>query len=213
MAERLTHNEVQVKQNIIAAFAEMGISEDELKTYSPENVVSIIKGLGIDVLKAASSNVGIGESVIPKNAQMLTPDEMAKWVKMTRVAIARAEKRGRILTEVDRLWHWDTERREAHYGDDPIARLCTMNNYLWYYFRLAKKRGERLSGEQVAHLKDNMEAFGQFFVKEVSGQSSGVATLFSDVHVAAEGMQERKNFDTMFNYLLSLFEDAEPSCS
>jgi len=176
----------------------MGVSEEELQGWTPESIYNIAKAFNLG---------GVSEAPKVKKSAPLTATDIQGRIRRTKIAIARSQKRGETPTIRQRLCYWDEERAAACQGNDPLAQECSMNNYLWYFWQLAKKRGEQLSGRQIAHLKRTKEAFAQFFVPEVSGVPPVNVCLFSPVHVAPAGTQERKNFEQVFEYLLKQLQN------
>jgi len=88
----------------------------------------------------------------PSDVTPLTAREATDMIRISTLLKAAKAKRGTELTERERIFIWDKERRAACLGCDPVARRCSMDDYLWAAYRHCKQRGTHLSVNACWHI-------------------------------------------------------------
>lgn len=143
----------------------------------------------------------------PKRSHgVLTAKQVSDRVKISSVMVARAQKHGKELGKRERLWLWDKERAAACLGHDVLACQCSMDDYLWFYWRLAQDRGKVLGPRLIERIQEIKSVFAQFFCKEVSGTRQESACLFDVVETPPDGSLEIEKWEMVFDYLRQKLE-------
>ncbi|MBN2209417.1 MAG: hypothetical protein JW759_08995 [Candidatus Coatesbacteria bacterium] len=133
-------------------------------------------------------------------------------VEMSGLLRRAREKRGHKLTERERIFIWDELRRAACLGSDPVARRCSMDDYLWEVYRYCSLRGMTLGLDACRHILQTKLLISPLFSRRISRSSTqGDQPCYLSVPDAPggageDGREARQAFDAVFDRLREWIE-------
>ena len=148
----------------------------------------------------------------PHDVTSLTRREAADMVEMSRLLKRAKKKRGGQLTERERIFIWDEPRRAACLGSDPVARRCSMDDYLWEVYRHCELRGMTLGVDACRRILQTKLLIAPLFSRRISRSiAQGEQPCYLSVPDAPGGAGEagrkaRQAFDAVFDRLREWIE-------
>ncbi|HUT04835.1 MAG TPA: hypothetical protein VM163_13190 [bacterium] len=142
----------------------------------------------------------------PHDVRPLSTQETAEMVRLSQLLVTARGKRGRKLTQRERIFLWDDERRSACLGADVLARRSSMDDYLWAVYQHCSSRGIKLSVEACRHIYHTKLLVAPLFSGRILRPKHAEAPCYLCVPDAPEesqanGSEAREMFDTVFGRL------------
>jgi len=153
----------------------------------------------------------------PNDVTPLTAREATDMVKMSMLLKAAKVKRGAQLTPRERLFLWDDDRRAACLSSDPLARRCSMDDYLWAAYRHCRLRGMTLGVDACQHIYQTKLLVAPLFSRSISrSNGSGELRCYLSAPDAPDetserGKKARQAFDAIFDRLREWIEMTGPA--
>ena len=168
-------------------------------------------------LKRAASNAGQQAQTreFPNDITPLTAREATDMVKVSMLLKAAKKKRGAQLTRRERIFIWDDERRAVCLSNDPVARRCSMDDYLWAAYRHCKSRGMTLGVDACRHIYQTKLLVAPLFGRSIScSNENGEQPCYLSAPDAPDetserGRKARHAFDAIFVRLRERIEMTE----
>ncbi len=150
----------------------------------------------------------------PHDVRPLSTQEAAEMVRLSQLLITARRKRSRKLTQRERIFLWDDERRSACLGADVVARRSSMDDYIWAVYRHCRSRGIKLSVEASRHIYHTKLLVAPLFSRRMLRPKHAEDRCYLCVPDApdesqANGSESRETFDAVFGRLRARTEMAQ----
>ena len=220
------------KWQILSMFVEFGFTPARvLSQFNQDELYHLFRArrnkpcVSLRQLNSATGTRPVGRRIgrlaetreFPHDVRPLSAQEAAEMVRLSQLLMRARRKRGRKLTQRERIFLWDDERRSACLGEDIVARRCSMDDYLWAVYRHCRTRGIDLSVKACRHIHQTKLLVAPLFSRRMLRSKRAEALCYLNVPDApdetqANNREARELFDAVFARLRARIELGRAAC-